>query len=142
MQEADKINKDELVAFRAGTMEDAGFIFSTWLKGLRFGNDWYALIDSKVYFSVYHKVIEDILSKPNVTVKVACLKEDPNVILGYAVYSNTRLDWVHIKRHWRNIGLAKDLVPNNIATVSHVTSVGRSILKKRNNITFNPFNFT
>jgi hypothetical protein len=139
MQENDKLEKDKLVAFRAGTLEDASFIFSTWLKGLRFGNDWFGLIDSKAYFQVYHKVIETILSKPNVTVKVACLREDPGVILGYAVYSGPRLDWCHVKRAWRNIGLARDLVPNEITTVSHLTGVGRSILKKRGNIAFNPF---
>lgn len=142
MLETEKLNKDELVAFRGGTLEDASFIFSTWLKGLRFGNDWYGLIDSKAYFPFYHKIIEGILSKPNVAVKVACLKENPNVILGYSVYAGSRLDWVHVKKAWRNIGIAKDLTPNNIATVSHVTSVGRSILKKHNNVTFNPFDFT
>jgi hypothetical protein len=141
MQETDKVEKENLIAFRPGNLEDASFIFSTWLKGLRFGNDWYSLIDSKVYFSVYHKVIEGILSKPNVSVKVACLKEDPGVILGYAVYSGTRLDWCHVKKSWRNIGLARDLVPQNITTVSHLTSVGRSILKKREGVSFNPFNY-
>lgn len=141
MQENDKLEKDKLVAFRAGTMEDASFIFSTWLKGLRFGNDWYGLIDSKAYFSVYHKVIEGILSKPNVTVKVACLKDDPGVILGYSVYSGTRADWVHVKKSWRGIGLARDLLPKDITVVSHLTAVGRSMLKKRGNVTFNPFNF-
>ena len=141
MQETGKVGKEDLIAFRSGTLEDASFIFSTWLKGLRFGNDWCSLIDSKVYFSVYHKVIENILSKPNVSVKVACLKEDPGVILGYSVYSGTRLDWCHVKKSWRNIGLARDLVPTNIATVSHLTSVGRSILKKHQSVSFNPFNY-
>lgn len=121
-------------------MEDASFIFSTWLKGLRFGNDWYGLIESKAYFAAQHKIIEAILSKDNVTVKVACLKEDPGVILGYAVYSGLRLDWVHIKKAWRNIGLMKDLVPSNITTVTHVTDSGRSILKKHLGVSFNPFN--
>jgi len=133
--------KDDLVTIRSGVMDDRNFIFATWLKGLRFGNEWFGLIDSKAYFAVYHAVIEALLSKPNVTVKVACLKEEPNVILGYAVYSGTRLDWVHVKKSWRNIGLAKDLVPEGITTVSHVTETGRNIIKKRGNISFNPFNF-
>ncbi len=141
MPETDKLNKDELVTFRMGTMDDAPFIFSTWLKGLRFGNDWYGLIESKAYFEVQHKLIEQILSKPNVTVRVACLKDEPNVILGYAVYAGSRVDWIHIKKSWRGIGLVKDLLPNNITTVSHLTAVGRTMMKKRGNLTFNPFNF-
>lgn len=120
-------------------MDDAAFIFSTWLKGLRFGNDWFGLIDSKVYFRVYHKVIENILSNPNTKVNVACLKEDPKVLLGYSVYTGSTLSWLHVKKAWRNIGLAKDLVPNNITSVSHITSIGRSILKKHPQVIFNPF---
>ena len=135
------LEKDSLVAFRPGNMGDKNFIFSTWLKGLRFGNDWFGLIPSKVYFSIYHGVIEGILSKPNVKVKVACLKEDPNVILGYAVYTDSRLDWLHVKKAWRKIGLARDLVPKTITTVSHLTDTGRSILKKHEHISFNPFEF-
>ena len=136
------LEKNDLVMIRSAIPEDKNFIFATWLKGLRFGNDWYGLIDSKVYFRVYHDVIDNLISRPNITIKVACLKEDPKVLLGYAVYSGTRLDWAHVKKAWRGIGLAKDLVPNNIASVSHLTGVGRSILKKHNNVVFDPFTFT
>lgn len=128
------LEKNELVTIRGPIPEDISFIFATWLKGLRFGNDWYGLIDSKVYFRIYHMVIEQILSKPGSTVRVACLKEDPKVVLGYSVFSGERLDWIHVKKAWRSIGLAKDLVPKNITSVSHLTSVGRSILKKREGI--------
>lgn len=135
------LQKDELVMIRNVIPEDKNFIFATWLKGLRFGNDWYGLIDSKVYFRIYHTVIEALLSRPNISIKVACLKEDHKVILGYSVYSDIRLDWVHVKKSWRGIGLAKDLVPDNITTASHVTDVGRSIIKKKG-IIFNPFEFS
>lgn len=135
------LQKNELIDIRGPMPSDINFIFATWLKGLRFGNDWYGLVDSKVYYRVYHRVIEAILSKPNICIKVACLKEDPQVVLGYSVSSGSRLDWVHIKKQWRSIGLAKDLVPNPVTTVSHVTRIGRSILKKHDNISFNPFEF-
>lgn len=135
------LDKNELVSIRAAVPQDYPFIYSTWLKGLRFGNSLYGLIDSKVYFRIYHQFIEVLLAKPNISVKVACLKEDPNVLLGYSVYSGARLDWVHVKKAWRNIGLAKDLVPKEISVVSHVTAVGQSIIKKRGNIAFNPFEF-
>jgi hypothetical protein len=133
------LDKAELVQIRDAVAGDANFVFSTWLKGLRFGNPWFGLIDSKIYYATYHKVIEALLGKT--TIKVACLKEDPGVILGYAVYHGTRLDWVHVKKSWRNIGLAKDLVPKEITSVSHVTEIGRNIIKKRGNIVFDPFTF-
>jgi GNAT superfamily N-acetyltransferase len=137
MPETDKVT----IAFRDKVEGDIPFIFASWLKGLRFGNDWYGLIDSKVYFKVYHEFIEMLLAKPDVTVKVACMKDTPDVILGYAVYSGSRLDWVYVKDRWRGLGVAKDLIPNNITSVSHVTDTGRSILKKHSDIIFNPFHF-
>ena len=137
MLETDKVT----IAFRDKREGDTPFIFASWLKGLRFGNDWYGLIDSKIYFKVYHDFIEMLLAKPDVTVKVACMKDAPDVILGYSVYSGTRLDWVYVKDRWRGLGVAKDLVPTNITTVSHVTDTGRSILKKNSDILFDPFHF-
>jgi len=134
--------KNELIIIRPGQMEDANFIFTTWLKGLWFGNDWFGLIDSKVYFDTQHKIIESLLSQLTTKVSVACLKDDPKVILGYSVYSGHRLHWTHVKKAWRKIGLAKDLVPKEITTVTHVTEVGRSIMKKHSNIIFNPFDLT
>jgi hypothetical protein len=132
--------KNELIEIRGAFPEDLPFIFSTWLKGLRFGNEWFGLIDSKIYFKVYHEVITAILSKPNVTVKIACLKEDPRVLVGYSVSSGGRLDWIHVKKAWRGIGIAKNLSPETITSVSHLTNVGRSILKKHQDVIFNPFN--
>ncbi len=132
-------NESESVVYRDVAAGDAAFIMSTWLKGLRYGNDWFGLIPAKIYFLVYHKVIETILSRPNVKVKVACLKSDPDIILGYSVSEGCRLDWIHVKKAWRSKGIAKALSPKELSTVSHLTNVGRSILSKNKKVCFNPF---
>ncbi len=129
----------DLITTRPAVAEDVPFILSTWLKGLRFGNLWYRLIDAKVYFKVYHSVIAQVMSKPTVKVTIACLKEDPSVILGYSVVEGNKLHWVQVKRAWRNIGIAKGLVPVTIDTVTHLTDVGKAIFQKKK-LTFNPFN--
>lgn len=134
----DQLDKSSLIDFRDAMKDDTAFIFSTWLRGLKFGNSWYRLINAKVYYYVYHKIIEAIIAKPTTFVKIACLKEDPSVILGYSVYEKDRLHWVHVKKAWRNIGLAKDLVPQDIKVVSHLTDVGKIIFLKKN-LDFNPF---
>lgn len=133
------MDKNNLVAIRDWTPEDKNFILSTWLKGLRFGNDWFELIDSNVYYKNYHAVIESLLNSPGIVVKVACLKDDPEVILGYGVYKGERLDWIFVKKAWRSIGIARSLIPSNITTVSHITDAGRGILRKHPGVTFNPF---
>ncbi len=134
------LDRSELVAIRGGRESDLPFIYSTWLKNLRYGNSWFEAIDQEVYYDVYHNVIEQVLASPGVTVKVACLRDDPEVILGYSVFKGPRLDYVFVKSAWRGIGIAKLLVPTNIAVVSHLTKVGLALLRKRPNIKFNPFN--
>lgn len=89
----------------------------------------------------YHQVVEKLITDPRNTVKVACLKDDPEIILGYAIYNEFNLHWVFVKKSWREIGIAKNLVPSNVETVTHLTKVGLSILiQKYPRADFNPFN--
>lgn len=133
------LDKTNLISFRPANASDSAFILSTWLRGLRFGNNWYRLIDGTTYFQVYHALIEALLAKPGVQVTVACLKDDPEVILGYSVFEGNKLHWVQVKKAWRNIGIAKELVPKDIKTISHLTEVGKSIFLKQKAWVFNPF---
>lgn len=137
MEEA--VNKSQLVAIRDGIGSDHAFIYSSWLKGLRYGNDDFERMDSTAYFKHFHNVLESILDDFSVTVRIACLKEDPDVILGFSVLKDKHLFWVFVKARWRGIGLATDLVPADIQSVSHVTKVGVSLLKKHPSITINPY---
>lgn len=133
------IDKKDLITTRDYVPSDKSFILATWLRGLRYGNDWFLAIDSTAYFQTYHRVLEQLLASPNSTIKVACLKDDSDVILGYSVYKKNRLDWLFVKKAWRGIGIAKQLIPQDITVVTHLTTVGRSMLKKSPNIIFNPF---
>ncbi len=132
------MNKLDLIAVRNYVPEDKNFIMATWLRGLYHGNMWFNLIPRDIYFKHYNKVVEAILAKPTTTIKIACLKDDPEVILGYSVYENNNLHWVQTKAAWRNIGIAKSLIPTNITTITHVSKVGVT-LSIRKNLLFNPF---
>lgn len=136
------VDKKDLIDIRNVEDGDTNFIFSTWLRGLRYGNDWFGLIEASAYYEHCHKIIEKVLKDPATTVKVACLKEDPSVVLGYSVYRSESLIWVQVKAAWRNIGIAKSLVPENINTVINITKIGAAILKNRPNVHFNPFKVT
>lgn len=87
----------------------------------------------------YHKFLENLLTSPGVEIKVSCLKEDEDVILGYCVYSNTVMHWTFTKRAWRGIGVARSLSPANLTAVTHLTDVGKKILPKLPGVYFNPF---
>lgn len=136
--ETNKLSKDELVMVRDGAPSDFPFIMSTWLKGLRFGNSWFSFIPSGIYYKFYSKVIETLLYQERTKVKIACLKDDPDVILGYSVFSDTSIHWAFVKKAWRKIGIANSIVPNGVATVTHLTDVGKAICKNKG-FTFNPF---
>jgi GNAT superfamily N-acetyltransferase len=88
----------------------------------------------------YHRIVEGLITQG--IIKVACLKEDPDVILGYAIFSKTypALHFVFVKSAWRGIGIARSLVPKETKVVTHLTKVGLSILKKNPTLVFNPFN--
>lgn len=134
------LNKNELVAIRGFKPDDYNFIIATWLRGLYYGDSWFSLIPKQVFMTRYHHIIEALLGSNKVIVKVACLKEDPEVILGYSVLSVdlTAVHWVFVKKAWRTIGIAKQLTPESVTTATHLTKTGLSILTKKKTV-FNPF---
>lgn len=131
------MKKTDLIALRDYLPTDEAFIFSTWLTGLRYGNKFYELIDQEAYFQNYRRVISALLKKSKTI--IACLKDDPDNIVGYSVSSPSTLHWIHVKKDWRNIGIAKDLIPDSLDSVSHLTRIAIEILKKHPEIKFNPF---
>jgi len=133
--------KSELVVVRDYEPSDKNFIYSTFLRGLYYGDSWFTLIDKDIFMENYHKILTALVESPKTKIKVACLKDDKDVILAYAILdtSDTTLHYVFCKAAWRAIGIAKMLVPSTITTVTHLTLAGIGILKKRPEIKFNPF---
>lgn len=141
------INKQELISTRAATPKDHNFIMATFLRGLYYGDTWFNLVPKNIFMAHYHAILERLL-KSQVTIKVACLRDDPEVILGYSVsrkiavqdQSVTIIDWIFVKSAWRKIGIAKTLMPENAQACSHMTKLGLSIMRqKAPNMVFNPF---
>ena len=114
---------------------DAAFIFATWLRSLYFGSSFFRRIDKDTYFDKYKLVVSALLAMA--TIKIACLSEDQDVVVGYAVYEGPVLHWVYVKKNWRKQGVARLLVPDNINTFSHFTNVGWTA--RRLEWKFNPF---
>lgn len=131
-----------LVELRAYKPEDKAFIIATWLRGYYYGEKSIGEIDKQAFMSAYNLRLNALLDSGKLDVRIMCLKEDHEVILAYAVLSKSgeALHWIFTKSAWRKTGLAKSLVPVTINSVSHLTSVGRSILKKyKEIIKYNPF---
>lgn len=133
----------EIVVHREYRETDKNFILATWLRGLYYGEPWYQQIPKEVFMTSYHAHLESLMSRPDTYIRIACLEDEPDVILGYAVFIETgdtvALSWVFVKSPFRKIGIAKGLLPINISAVTHLTRVGASLLNKLPGIVFNPF---
>lgn len=136
-----EVKTAELVALREGTPGDTNFILATWLRGLYYGDTWFSEIPKHTFMTKYHQVVEGILASPSTQVRIACLKDDPEVILGYAIFGQQGvIHWVFVKKAWRGVGIATSLVPLPlVTTVTHLTKTGLGIIKKHPTIHFNPF---
>lgn len=122
---------------RALRPEDLQFIYSTWLRGLYYGNSYYKRIKKDVYFSKYKLVLRTLLEQRPLAVKVMCLNTDEDTILGYSVSEGDTLHWVYVKEAWRKMGVGKRLVGDNITAYSHFTNMVKNLLPKT--WEFNPF---
>lgn len=134
------MDKSELVAIRDFVEGDKNFIYSTWLLGLYYGCSWFTEIKKNTFMASYHQILDNLI--PHSQIKVACLKDEPDVILGYSVSHKVQLDtvhWVFVKSAWRKIGIAKSLVATDNILATHMTKIGLEILKAHPQMEFNPF---
>lgn len=130
-----------LYNIRPAKPEDMNFVMATFLRGLYYGDPWYTQIPKDIFMSVYKQIAQKAWESPTVVIRVACLKEDENVILGYSVLSadNSAILWVFVKTAFRNQGIARSLVPSSPVFVTHLTTLGKTLLPKLNGAVFNPF---
>lgn len=118
---------------------DLNFVYSSWKRGLRFGNDFFRKIDADSFYEAYTLIINALITRADCKVTVACLKDDEDVVLGYSVVRGDILDWLFVKQSWRGFGIAKQLCSGSeLKACSHITNVGDSIRKKKGLI-FNPY---
>lgn len=134
------MQKNDLIEVRPYREADYNFIIATFLRALYHGNYFFGEIHKDIFMRNYSKVIDAIIKSSHSNIKIACLKEDADVILGYSILnkSETVVHFVFSKSAWRAIGVARSLVPNTVKEATHFTKIGLSIIKKKG-LTFNPF---
>lgn len=123
--------------------EDRNFILATFLRGLYYGDSWFSVIPKPVFMDNYSKIASALVDNPKNMIKVACLKEDQSVILGYSILSPNfnKIAWVHVKKAWRKQGIGRSLLPQYPTSCLHLSAVGKSLMTKYPDMIFNPFNF-
>lgn len=120
---------------------DEAYVISTFLKGNYYGHSFFRTIPQDVFFSNYRKIAEHFTRSGKATIKIACLKEDPDVAIGCSIMSTDFqiLHWVHVKTPFRKHGIGRSLVPAHPRSVSHMNDLGFNLLHKLPNTIFDPF---
>lgn len=115
-------------------------ILAKWMRSLRRDNDFFKLIDSSSYYEAYQRYIEFIFNKPNITIQLAVLSDDPDIVLGFSVNEGSILYYCYVNKDFRRQGIAKSLVSFKVDVITHITSVGLIIWNlSLPKAIFNPF---
>lgn len=115
-------------------------ILSRWKRSLKNGNDYFKLVEPRAYHRSYDLYISRVMASPAAAIRLAVLDEDSDVVLGFSVCRGSVLDYVHVHKDNRRLGIARNLVPSGIDTITHLTRTGMTIWgSKCPGWTFNPF---
>lgn len=129
------------LALRKGEEGDKNFILATMLRSLYYGGSVFSDVPKDVFMGLYHKILQQLLDRPDTEINVACLKDAPEVILGYSIVRRITempiLDFVYVKKSFRKVGIGKSLVPETPYSVTHLTALGKTLKPK--DCPYNPF---
>lgn len=102
----------QFIKIRDHVESDHPFLYATYLK-----NNWYdktntTTLKKATWMGLQHSRLEKVLN--NQKVKIACLEEDPDIILGYG-FQDGAAPFVYVKLAWRQNKLnLKELLLNSI----------------------------
>lgn len=120
-------------------------ILARWKRSLRFGNEYFKLIDQKAYFDAYEVYIKHLLNKEDAVLRLAVLSEDHDVVFGWSLCEGDILHYIHVQDTYRNkpdqkLDISKNLIPSHIKCITHLTKKGAALwAKKYPHWIFNPF---
>lgn len=135
------LNFQGLYHIRDANENDKNFILATFLRGIYYGETFFSEVPKTLFMERYKLVAQALVNDRNTTIKVACLPDDQDVVLGYSIMSGVTVNFVFVKAAWRQKGIAKSLLPDNPTYVvpQHITKIGQSLLYKLPNVLYNPF---
>lgn len=124
---------------------DTNFILDFWLRSHYKSMTGYKP-SSKVFFQNHQKQIEKLHESQSIICQVACLPDDEDVILGFAVFgTDYTLHYVGVKETFKKLGIAKKLLKSFFKDRSEITVShwGKDIkhIQKIYRVNYNPYRF-
>jgi GNAT superfamily N-acetyltransferase len=117
------------IAIRAAVASDLAFICHSWRTTFHLG---YGALgsDPEHYHREISKVFERLL--PTATMRIAADPADADVIIGFAVFTNSELHYVFVRKDFRRNGVANALLADiPIRSFTFLTKRGEDALKPR-----------
>jgi hypothetical protein len=111
-------------------VSDAPLIYSTWRNSIWFDEKRDAK-QSDMFFRKLTQKIKNILNNTYCNVRIACLKEDKEIIVGYSVFIDHNLEWIYVKEAFRKKGIGLALTRNLQTISSPQTKIGKAIALKK-----------
>lgn len=133
---------DSPLLLRRADADDAAFIFSYWLRD-HFERSAFAKgIAKSTYMALHHVVLERIIARS--VVHIACDASDPTVIFGFICTEGETLHYIHVKRAFRRLGVAKALLAaagmsDGPRVFTHLTDDGVSLRRRFPLAEYNPY---
>jgi hypothetical protein len=120
---------------------DIPFIKKTFLYALYNGSlDWHRM-NKQDFMREYSRVLDLILTNPEVFVKIAHLPDDEDIIISYSIVQYKELfnilHFVYTKKMWRGQRAHLKLLPEKFDYYTHITKQWLAIMPP--NTTYNPF---
>lgn len=114
------------------TSSDAPLVFASWRNCLWFDNHTEQDPPNPGFYRMTTRKINLLLREPSTKVKIACLQDDPDQILGYSAFSHSTLEFVYVKNDYRKQGIATLLTKGFSDIVNPMTKIGKAIADKKN----------
>lgn len=124
----------EEILLRQLTADDIPFLYDSWLNSYRDSPFFSKKIRSSIFFKFHRKIVSKLLEKSQVI--IAAAKEDPDIIIAYIVFDETKriLHYVYVKEPFRHLGIASKLLDiaalHKMELATHFTIKGEKIAKK------------
>lgn len=110
---------------------DAAMLFATWRNALWFDTPGRDDLLNHKFFRDCTRLIRALLNGPDTVVHIACLSDDPNLILGVSVINKDNLLWVYVKADYRLKGIATMLCRGVNTVANPSTRIGKAIVKNK-----------
>lgn len=122
---------EERVVIRTYQESDAAFVFSTWRNSIWFDKKERLDAAAPSFFREMTKKIKRKIKEPMASLRIACFSNDRNHIIGCALKVGSLLEWVYVKKDYRNQGVGT-LLAGEFKEISRpVTNVGIAITAKK-----------